>query len=221
MTMNNVKQSGGGSEATYSRVSRREILRKLAAAAGAGTAWPFLAASHPIYKHLCDEGTLAQADAALLSRDWKPQFLTLEQSNTLLALSEAIVPGSAKALVHRFIDLLLSVDTTRNQESFVQALSAMETDSTARFGKSFRLLNPEQQFETLSAAATMDGLRKDGGEESSVPNQPRNLHDHFDHLKGWISGAYYSSEAGMAELGWTGDRVFAKFPECAHPDEHI
>jgi hypothetical protein len=44
--------------------------------------------------------------------------------------------------------------------------------------------------------------------------------EHFENLKGWVSGAYYSSEMGMKELGWTGDRVFAGFPGCAHPEGH-
>lgn len=39
-------------------------------------------------------------------------------------------------------------------------------------------------------------------------------------LKGWISGAYYSYEAGMRELGWTADYAFAAFPGCAHPEGH-
>jgi hypothetical protein len=39
-------------------------------------------------------------------------------------------------------------------------------------------------------------------------------------LKGWVSGAYYSSEMGMRELGWTEDRVFASFPGCEHPEGH-
>lgn len=45
------------------------------------------------------------------------------------------------------------------------------------------------------------------------------LYAHFENLKGWISGTYYSSEAGM-ELGWTGDYVFEKCPGCTHPDGH-
>ena len=46
------------------------------------------------------------------------------------------------------------------------------------------------------------------------------LRDHFDLLKGWIAGAYYSSEIGMRELGWTGNVVFAEFPGCQHPGGH-
>ena len=44
------------------------------------------------------------------------------------------------------------------------------------------------------------------------------LRDHFDHLKGWIAGAYYSSEAGLKELGYTGQLFFTSFPDCDHKD---
>jgi len=200
-------------------VSRRQILRGLAVAAGAGAAWPYIAGSHPIYKHLCDAETLARADAATSAQDWTPQFLTPQQSETLRVLSEAVVPGSAQAQSHRFIDLLLSVDRAENQQNFVTALRAIETESVARFGKPFHALDSNEQTLLLTAAATMDGLRKDATGDV-VRNPPGNLRDHFDLLKGWISGAYYSSAIGMAELGWTDDRVFAQFPDCAHADEH-
>src|SRR5437868_121376 len=45
-------------------------------------------------------------------------------------------------------------------------------------------------------------------------------HKHFNDLKDWISGAYYSSEIGMRELGWTPERVFSTFPGCSHADGH-
>lgn len=39
-------------------------------------------------------------------------------------------------------------------------------------------------------------------------------------MKGWVVGAYYSSEVGMRELGWTGDVMFESFPGCEHPGGH-
>lgn len=142
----------------------------------------------------------------LAAADWKPVFLTTQQQETLVALSEAIVPGSRKAQSDRFIDLLLSVDTTAHQKNFADSLAAFETESQKRFGKRFPTLNANEKNALLTEAST--------GEEKS------GLRKHFEHLKGWISGAYYSSEAGMRELGWTEDRVFEKFPGCEHPEGH-
>ncbi len=41
-----------------------------------------------------------------------------------------------------------------------------------------------------------------------------------EHLKGWIVGAYYSSEIGMRELGWIGNGFFPAFPGCDHAAGH-
>ena len=53
-----------------------------------------------------------------------------------------------------------------------------------------------------------------------LPKRPPTTRDRFDELKGWIAGAYYSSEIGMRELGWTGQVFFASFPGCEHPGGH-
>lgn len=187
------------------RLSRREMVQRLLLGAGAGAAWPLVAASHPIHKHLAN-GAMFEEAKKLAAADWKPVFLTTQQQETLVALSEAIVPGSRKAQSDRFIDLLLSVDTTAHQKNFADSLAAFETESQKRFGKRFPTLNANEKNALLTEAST--------GEEKS------GLRKHFEHLKGWISGAYYSSEAGMRELGWTEDRVFEKFPGCEHPEGH-
>ena len=49
---------------------------------------------------------------------------------------------------------------------------------------------------------------------------PPTLRDRFELLKERVASAYYSSEKGMKELGWTGQMVHADFPGCTHPDGH-
>jgi Gluconate 2-dehydrogenase subunit 3 len=199
-------------------VSRREMLRNLASIAAA---MPFIAAAHPIHKHLVSLSSLEAADASRSAANWNPLFLNAEQASALLTLSERIVPGAAAAEAHRFIDLLLSVDTTENQQNFIQALQAIDAASDTCYEKHFRLLTPDQQAEILTQASTMMPAHESSTADAAAANGPRNLRDHFDHLKGWISLAYYSSEAGMTELGWTSDRVFNTFPFCTHPDGHF
>ncbi len=200
------------------RISRREMLRNLASAAAA---MPFISAVHPIHKHLVSLSALEAADASRSAANWMPIFLTAEQSSMLLALSERIVPGAAAAEAHRFIDLLLSVDTPENQQNFIHSLEAINAASSTRFGKLFHSLTPDQQTEILTEASTMTAAHKSSTENAAATREPRNLRDHFDHLKGWISPAYYSSEAGMTELGWTPDRYFDSFPACTHSDCHL
>jgi hypothetical protein len=175
-----------------------------------------VAASHPIYSHL-DSGAMFEEAEKLGAIDWKPLFINAQQEETLAALADAIIPGSRKAQADRFIDLLLSVDTTEHKKNFVDSLAAFETESQKRFGKRFPALNAGEQNALLTDASTRPANQDSSGGGTKVN---AGLREHFENLKGWISGAYYSSEAGMRELGWTEDRVFEKFPGCEHPDGH-
>jgi hypothetical protein len=204
------------STAESGQLTRREMVRRLLAGVSAGAAWPLVARTHPIYAHLAN-GVVFEEAEKLGTADWKPVFLNAQQDETLVALAEAIVPGSGKAQVNRFIDLLLSVDTVEHKKKFVESLAAFEAESQKRFGKGFASVEAGQQNGLLTNASA--GSAK---ENSAVGDKTdgSNLHAHFENLKGWISGAYYSSEAGMRELGWTGDYVFASFPGCEHPEGH-
>jgi hypothetical protein len=51
---------------------------------------------------------------------------------------------------------------------------------------------------------------------AGAPERVVTIRDHFELLKGWIAGAYYSSEAGMRELGWTGTVIHERFVGCEH-----
>src|SRR5437899_2997103 len=198
-------------------LTRREMVHRLLAGVGAGAAWPLVAASHPIHELLRNDVVLDEAEK-LGAADWKPLFLTAQQNENLIAIAEKTVPGSTKENVNRFIDLLVSVDTLEHKKGFVDSLGAFEAESQKRFGKGFASLDASQQNMLLTDASAAPARDNSEGAEVAV-NRAR-LHEHFENLKGWVSGAYYSSEMGMKELGWTGDRVFASFPGCEHPEGH-
>jgi hypothetical protein len=197
-------------------LTRREMVERLLAVMAAGAAWPLLAASHPIYEMLRNDALLEKAEK-LGAADWKPVFLDAEQDENLNAIAEAIVPGSTKARVNRFLDLLLSVDTDIHKKEFVAALAAFGTESQKRFGKRFPSLDGRQQNILLTDVATAPAKEDAAG---SAGKENSGFHEHFENLKGWVGGAYYSSEMGMRELGWTEDRVFRSFPGCEHPEGH-
>lgn len=202
--------------AASGRMTRREMVQRLIAGAGAGAAWPLVAASHPIYEHLANGAMFEEAEK-LGATNWKPLFLNAQQEETLSAIAEIIVPGAREAHADRFIDLLLSVDTAEHRKNFVESLAAFEAESQKRFGKRFPALAAGEQNALLT-----DASMQPAKEDSSATNGTvkAGLRTHFENLKGWIGGAYYSSEAGMRELGWTEDRVFEKFPGCEHPEGH-
>jgi hypothetical protein len=188
------------------RVSRREAARKLLAGMAASTL-PWGVASHPIWKHFEDEHLMDRAEA--VAAEGKLHYLNAEQFALLTTLAEAIVPGSTKSNVASFVDLLLSVDEEKHQKEFASSLSRMEKESTSQYAKTFSALTARDVNTILEAASGYPA-------EKSEPE----FRAAFENLKEWISGAYYSSEMGMRELGWTPDRVFAEFPGCSHSDGH-
>jgi hypothetical protein len=197
------------------RLTRREMARRLVAGAAAGAVVPLVAASHPIYELLRNDAVLDEAEK-LGTADWKPLFLSAQQTESLTAIAESIVPGSTKAQVNRFIDLLLSVDTENHRTEFVAAVAAFEGEAQRRFAKGFPALDENQKSELLTDASATAAKKNSNGADGG--KKLEELHKHFENLKGWVAVAYYSSEIGMKELGWTPDRVFSGFPGCEHPE---
>ena len=186
------------------RISRRELAQILLAGAAVGFASPLSSAIHPINKHLLNAALLDSADARLSGKSNNPLFLSAQQFAALDVLSEAIVPGARSAQSAAFIDLLLSVDTKTAQQELLAALSVFESAAQNNFHADIIHLSASQLHDLLTSFSASDSA----------------AHNHFNHLKDWIAGAYYSSEIGMRELGWTPDRVFPAFPTCPHPEGH-
>jgi hypothetical protein len=197
---------------------RRGFLQTLAMGAGAGLALPGEAAPQAAHAHAA-----SAPDEAAAAR----VFLDPHQLETLLSLAEAIVPGSTAAGVAPFVDRLLAEDTPEAQRAFLAALGAIQAEAAARHGRPWLGLLPEQQAELLTAASAGSPSREPRhwtpGQPVLVPvppPAPPTLRDHFDLLKERIATAYYSSEAGMKELGWTGHLIHEAFPGCRHPEGH-
>jgi hypothetical protein len=187
------------------------------AAFGGVLAFPLVSSAHPIQQHLRDAAGVASADQKANAAAYTPEFLDPHQFATLQTLAERIVPGSTQARSSEFIDQLLVVADASDQKAFLQALGAFEGLAIERARQPWKALSPEQQIELLTlAAAEKPGASAEHATASSHPT----LRDHFEQLKGWIVGAYYSSEIGMRELGWTGNFFFRTFPGCEHPDGH-
>jgi hypothetical protein len=212
--------------------TRREMLQALVASVGAGAVVPGLAAQHPFTHHVADPLAIDQADAKTKTPAgaYKPEFLDQHQFDTLAALAERIVPGSAKAKVSEFVDQLLAVDAPEGQRSFLNALGAMEGKALAHASRPWKQLSEADQIAVLTEVSTLASGRPPErawttgdpiatGREPGPP-APLTLRDQFDLLKGWIAGAYYSTEMGMRELGWTGALAYPGFPGCEHPGGH-
>ena len=190
-----------------SSIPRREALQVLLGSVGAGFALTSVVeAQHPVHQHLASAATLEQAQQNAAVAAYTPEFLDAHQLRTLEALAETIVPGSTTGRVAPFLDQLLAVESAENQRAFVGALGAFDMAAMAKHGKAWTAITAKDQDEILREASTADAKAA--------------IRGHFQNLKDWIAGAYYSSEPGMRELGWTGNMFFAELPGCTHPGGH-
>jgi Gluconate 2-dehydrogenase subunit 3 len=185
-------------------IPRRQLAQAFLSIAATAVISPFSTDAHPVRKLLLNGILLDAADDLADVNNAAPLFLSAEQLAALDVLSEAIVPGARAAKAAPFIDLLLNVESGHVQKAFVASLDAIEGSSQSAFYVSIAKLSADQLHELLSKLSAPDFAD----------------HQHFNNLKDWIAGAYFSSEIGMRELGWTPDRVFSSFPGCSHADGH-
>ena len=219
----------GNNGATGTGLNRRQVMQRILGTAGAGIALPGLASGHPIHDHLMNGHVAPAAEDAAVGADWKPAFFDDHQNETLTVLAERIIPNSGAAQVNRFIDALIAVDSQENQKKLLASLGTFDHEAITRYNAPFKDITEEQQIviltEASSAKASEGGA---GGRRRRRPVVPKpgaveptlTLRDHFENIKGWVSGAYYSSEMGMKELGWTGQVAWDSLPGCPHPDGH-
>jgi hypothetical protein len=206
-------------------LNRRSWLQSVAGGIGAGLVVPGLAdAQHPVHQHLASQAKTSAAAKKAAAAAYKPEFLDAHQLATLESLAERIVPGSTKAKVAPFVDQLIAVDTPANQKALLSALGAFDMLAIEKHRKPWKALAAPEQDALLTTASTAEpgraGGQMGGPPGPDAPSGKVTVRDHFDSLKGWISGAYYSSEIGMRELGWTGEMFFQTMPGCEHPDGH-
>lgn len=208
-------------------MKRREMLRASVLAGAAAALQPALASAQSGAQSAAQkpsELTPAQngvdASKDLAAAGWKPLFLDEHQNETLIVLSDLIIPatdtpGAKEALVNRYIDLVLAAETPETQRAFLNSLGYLDGESMRRFKAAFRYLSREDQDILLHALAYP---RVGGGWAGDTGAVADPGHGHFEALKGRIMTAYYSSQIGEKELGWDGAFAHGPFQGCEHPE---
>jgi len=202
-------------------MKRRELLRAgmITGAAAALSTSLASARNAPQGAPQPDELTPAQkgvdASKDLAAPGWKPLFLDEHQNETLIILSDLIIPatdtpGAKAALVNRYIDLVLAADTRENQRTFLNSLAYLDGESIRRNKKAFRYLAREDQDDLLHFLAYPMGNSGWTGEAASSDTG----HQHFENLKQRIVFAFYTSEIGTKELGWDGNVMHGVYQGC-------
>jgi hypothetical protein len=202
--------------------SRRDLIRTAALAGAASILGPAFSFAQAIESGLTPAARGEDGSKFLSDPNWKPVFLNQHQNETLIALSDVIIPatdtpGAKEALVNRFLDLLLSVQTAEFQGQFTDALASMDSESQKQFSKDFLALSVEDQVWLLTPWAFArqpshwTARNKAGEEAPDLPQQ------NFEMLKALIATAYYGSEIGEKELGWGGEITHGPYQGCEHP----
>jgi len=203
-------------------MNRRDLLRATVLTGAAAALRPPLVASQtpPPSSELTPAQNGVDASNEFNVPNWKPLFLDDHQNETLILLSDLIIPatdtpGAKEALVNRYIDLVLAAETPEKQRAFLNSLAFLDGESIRRFKAAFRYLSREDQDDVLHALAYP---RNASGWTREVDKAPDAGHAHFEALKGRIMTAYYSSQIGEKELGWDGAFAHGPYQGCEHPE---
>jgi len=194
---------------------RRSVLKKIGLGASAVTALPVImpaAIAHAA--PLSGIDAIAQG-AAASDAAWKPIFFDAHQNETVIALTELIIPatdtpGAKDAQVNRLIDLILNETEKDQQASFLEGLAWIDARSLDLHGKPFVDLDSAQQTAILEPLADPENKR---------PEDQRGVRFFVD-LKDRTIFGYYTSKAGLdEELQYGGDDYHTEYPgACNHPE---
>ncbi len=136
--------------------------------------------------------------------------LTEDELETLATLCDAILPaddrspGAAELGAHHFIDEWVSAPYDGNREDLVLVrggLVWLDIESDRRFGRPFQGLDADQR------AAILDDICCEPEAAPELGAAAR----FFDRVRDLTSTAFWTTEEGMADLGFVGNRPMASF----------
>ncbi len=178
-------------------MERRNWIKTALAGTGAVAAGQFVTQIAPLP---------ASAAQAVAAEDWQPLLLDSHQNETVIALSELIIPetdtpGAKAANVNRYIDLMLhDVDPDKGHE-FIKGLGWLDGHAIGLHNSPFVTLAEPDQVAILES---LDGSEDDELAEGAA---------FFARMKRLTVEGYYTSRIGIAELNKHG--VPATFA-CEH-----
>ncbi len=177
-----------------SRTNRREMLVQIAAAAAAGSIGQAEA------QHVHQE--VAASKDAVKSATYTPKAFNAHEEKTLRALCERIVPGATQGGAFEYIDLLSS-NNGRLAAIYHGGLAWLDHESTQRFQALFVDAKATEQTALLNLIAFRETAASNPGLETGIR--------FFDWARRMTVDAYYTSAAGIREIGFKGNGALAEF----------
>lgn len=149
----------------------------------------------------------AAAVPFLNAATWKPLLFTAQQNETVIALTDLIIPatdtpGAKAAQVNRYIDLLLHDGPATERDRFLSGLKWLDEESMRREKAPFVKLPVAKQtalLQSMEAAGSGDGYA------------------FFRMAKSMTARIYFETEPGFKELNKNG---VPKTWACSHPGHH-
>ena len=143
---------------------------------------------------------LPSADANATGGVYKPKALTQHEFDTLKTLCEIIVPGASKGGAAEFIDLLSS----QNPD-----MSAIYTGGIEWLDEAMKR-RYHADFLTASAAQRIEMLDKIAYRKNRTPELAPGI-TFFNWARRMTVDAYYTSAAGIKDVGYIGNRGSKEF----------
>jgi hypothetical protein len=170
-------------------IGRRDVLQRIAALALAGPIE--IASAQHVHESVA---------AATKSGPYKPKLLTSHEFDTLTALCELIVPGASKGGAAEFIDLLSS----QNEE-----MATIYTGGLAWLDEAMKR-EYSADFLTAKAGEKTAMLDRIAYKKNETPELAPGIR-FFTWARRMTVDAYYTSAAGIKEVGYKGNGGMTEF----------
>ena len=188
-------------------VSRRDVLRALAAGAIGGSVLRVIPAKAAEYAHQMVHKEKAAAPAG----KYTPKFFNAHEYETLKSLCDTIIPkdeksgGAVEAGAPEFIDLLTS-ENEKFQVELGGGLMWLESRCADQYGKVYLDCAAEQQKEMLDLIAYRKNVKKDTSLSQGVV--------FFAFLRDMTCDGFYTSKIGIEDLQYIGNVTRSEWPGC-------
>lgn len=188
-----------------SDVSRRDLLRNIALSATLGG----LTADAAQHVH-----QIAREEKAATG-DYKPKLFTAHEFQTVQRLADLIIPaddvskGALDAGAPEFIDLMAS-GNDRIAAIYTGGIAWLDRAMEKRHGAKFIDARPEQQTAMLDLIAWRKNLS---------PELAPGIH-FFEWARKMVADAFYTSKAGIEDLGFKGNVGMSQFQVPVEALEH-
>jgi len=188
-------------------ISRRDILKSLTLTAITGSVLRVIPLEAAEYAHRMVRAEKAAAE----NQAYTPKFFSAHFYKTLQSLCQTIIPsdedakGAIEAGAPEFIDLITS-ENKEYQIALGGGLMWLDNTCLDRYGSAYLDCTAAQQKEILDLIAYRKNAKQD-------PSLGQGI-EFFGFLRKLTADGFFTSEIGIAYLGYIGNTFVKEFPGC-------